>query len=476
MEREKERIRVQRADTNKNRAVSSHKFTAERASVKSNAAKKVVSKSAATGKSAVTGQYRKRAASDGSKRTTNSPAARQGKSDTKRSAVKSGKKTGFMKKLPGTVRFFIRLACVVVILVIIVSIWTGVSGWALSDLLSHGIQNIKDFSALSGKAESFPITLNGSISIKQEKLDNAIAVLTDNSVTIYNKNGHMARTQAHYMASPALAAAGNYALIYDIGGSKWRFESASGTILSGESEYNILSAAVSESGYFALVCVSDDAHSGIYVYNRSGKKIFGWNCVNYYITAAALSNSGRKLTVCGLNAENGMLKSAVYVLDVENSKEISLTTFTDELLLDVDYLKSGMAIVVGENSIITVSEDGGTVEEAFSDNIVTAYDFEYGSGFVYCTSPVEGSGLTTLTVLDTEGRQRFSEKLSCNITDVALSSDYVCLLSQGSAMTYTIGGKKIADFDVTVDAKRIDIIKDKAYVLCNTVLRRYAIA
>ncbi len=475
MDREKERIRVQRAEPDRSRSVSSHKTAAERTQPKNDVAKKVVSKAGAVGRNSVTGEYRKRAASDGSKRTTNSREVRRDTKDAKNINGKNGKVADFFKGLPTTVRFLIKLVGVVALIAVVVSIWTGVSGWSLGDLISHGVQNVKDFNALNGKGESFPITLNGSISLKQEKLDNALAVLTDNSVTIYGKNGHMARNQAHYMASPALAAAGNYALVYDIGGSKWRLETASGTLLSGESEYNILSAAVSESGYFALVCVGDDAHSGVYVYNRTGKKIFGWNCVNYYITTAALSGSGRKLTVCGLNAENGMLKSAVYVLDVEKSREISLTTFSDEILLDVGYLKSGMAIVVGENSIITVSENGDTVEKAFSGNKITAYDFEYGSGFVYSTSPIEGSGLTTLTALDTEGRQRFSEQLSCNVTDVALSTDYICLLSQGSAVSYTIGGKRLGEFDVTVDAKRVDIIKDKVYILCNTVMRRHGI-
>ncbi len=484
MDKEKERVSSHRTAPSSShktgaktvtKTASSHKETADRAAVKSDAAKKVVSKAATTERRTVSNEYSRRSSSDGAKRTTNSTKAQTRRSSGKKKTAKKKNTPQFIKKLPGTVWFLIKLMAVVLFLVIFVSIWTGVTGWGVGDLFSHSVQTVKDWSAMSGKGDSFPITLSGSLSSKQEKLAGGLAVLTDTSLTIYSKNGHTARTQAHYMASPALAAESNYALVYDIGGDRWRLETATETLCTGEAEFDILSAAVSRSGYFALVCAGDKFHSNVSVYNTSGKKIFGWNCANYYITSAALSSSGKRLTICGLNAEGGLLKSAVYVFDVENEKQISLTTFTDELLLDVGYLKSGMAIVVGEQSIITVSKDGETVETAASGNKVTAYDFDYGSGLVYCTSPVEGSSITTITALDTEGRQRFSSEVSCNVTDIAISSDYVCLLSQGFGVAYTIGGKQIEEFDVTVDAKKIEIVKDYAFILCNTVLRRESI-
>ncbi len=448
--------------------VTSHKTASSRQPSRGGSnAKKVVSKAASK---PVTQELNRRSSSDGAKRTSSAQTSSRKKSTRKKSSKR--KTPEFLRNLPTAARFLLKLGCVVLVLVLIVSIWTAVSGWAMGDLFSHSVQVVKDWGAYGGQGNDFPLTLSGSHSIKQEKIGDGLAVLTDTTLTIYGKNGHTARSQAHYMANPALAAESSYALVYDIGGDRWRFETASETLCTGEADSSILYASVSRSGYFVLVCSDDNYHSSVAVYNRSGDKIFGWKCANYYITSAAINSNSTLLTVCGLNAEGGLIKSAVYVLDITDRNELTVETFSDELLLDVCYLKSGKAVVIGSDSIITVSEKGDSIEALPLDNRVVAYDFDYSSGVVYCTSPVEGSSIAVLTALDTEGRQRFSQQLSCYITDVAISSDYVSVLSQGFGAVYSIEGSELREFEVTVDAKKIELIGDYSFILCNTVLRR----
>lgn len=474
MNKEKEKM-----PSHKTASTSSHKTSEKRpSSTGSSAAKKVVSKTAASKQAPKSGSYKpatnelnRRTVSRSAKRTVDSEKA-SSKPAVTRKRKKKKEPPKILKNLPAALRFALKLSCVILGLVVIVAVATAVSGWSVGDIISHSAQAISDWKAMQGSGEDFPVTLSGSLSVKQEKLASGIAVLTDTSLTVYSKNGNTARNQAHFMANPALAAEGNYAVVYDIGGDRWRFETAAKTLCTGEADYSIVSASVARSGYFVLVCSDDERHSAIYVYNRSGSKVFGWKSADYYITTAALSANGSYLTVCGLNAEGGILKSAVITFDVFGKKEIAREAFSDSLLLDVRYLKSGKAVVIGENSILTVSENGKKISVSHLNDYINSYDFDYDSGVVYCTSAVEGSLTKTLTALDTKGRERFSEEITCNVTDVCISSDYVCVLSQGFGALYTIGGKQIKEFDVTVDAKKIAIIKDKAYILCNTVLRR----
>ncbi len=470
MNKEKERVSSHKTAPAETRRAS------ERTSSGSSSAKKTVSK-AVSAKKPASDELGKRSAPSGAKRTssTSKTASRRTRTGSGKRSSRKKNTSKILKNLPATVKFLLKIGCVIVGLVLIVTIWTAVSGWSVSDLFSHSVQVVKDFGAFSGKGNDFPVTLSGSLSAKQEKIGSGIAVLTDTTVTVYSKNGHIARSQAHYMANPALSAESNYALVYDIGGTRWRLETASDTLCTGNADAPILHASVSRSGYFALVCNDADYHSSVSVYSKSGKKIFGWKCANYYITSSAINSNGTYLTVCGLNAENGLIKSAVYVLDITDRKEINVEEFSDELLLDIGYLKSGKAVIIGSQSVITVSENGKNIESTPLEDSVISYDYDYSSGLVYCTSPVEGSGISTLTALDTEGRERFTQKLSCNITDTAISSDYVCVLAQGFAAVYSIGGSEIKEFEVTVDAKKIELIDDYAYILCNTVLRREAI-
>ncbi len=465
---DKEKVITRKTSQSSTRATASDKGNSSRSSVSN--AKKTVSKAAKP----AANELNQRRSSSGAKRTTSTQSASpKRKTSKKKKSVKNNSRLSVVfEKLPSAARFLLKILGVILGLVLIITIWTSVTGWSFSDLCSHGVQSVKDANALSGRGSDFPLTLSGSHSIKQEKVGNSIAVLTDTSLTFYSQKGNMARSQAHYIANPALAAESNYALVYDIGGDRWRFETASSTLSFGKAEYSILSGNVSRSGYFSLVCSDAERHSSVYVYDRSGAKIFGWKSADYYITASALSGNGSKLIVCGLNVENGILKSTAVIFDVFDSKETAREIFSDTLLLDVKYLKSGKAVIIGEEHIITVSKDGRSFETDFLGEDVTAYDFDYNSGLVYCTSPVEGSSMTTVTALDTNGNQRFSQELSCNVTDIALSSDYVSVLSQGYTDVYTIGGKHIKKEETAVDAKKISIIKDNVFILCNTVLRR----
>ncbi len=472
MDKEKERV------TSHKTSQSTVRSSSAKSSSGSSSAKKVVSKKAQTDYRPATSELKQRTSSAGVKRTTNSATSTRKKTGTKKKNTKKkeSRLSAIFNGVPAAARFLLKLFCVFLVLVIIIVLWTSATGWSFGDLCTHSAQTVKDWSAYSGTGSDFPLTLSGSHSLKQEKIGGGVAVLTDTSLTFYSKKGNMARSQAHYIANPALAAESNYALVYDIGGDRWRFETASSTLCYGEADYTILSGNVSRSGYFSLVCSDSERHSSVYVYDRSGNKVFGWKSADYYITVSALSSSGETLTVCGFNAENGLIKSTVITFDVFKSKEISREFFSDTLLLDARYLKSGKAVVVGEQNIITVSKDGKVFESVPLPNDVTAYDFDYSSGLVYCTSPVEGSSITTLTALDTNANERFSQKLSCKVTDIAASSDYICVLSQGFASSYTIGGKFIKEFDTAVDAKKIAVIKDDAYILCNTVLRKERIS
>ncbi len=483
MDKEKERVsshKTSQSSTRKTTRSTSHKTASSSGTRKTtgsssgSAAKKVVSKADKQDQRPASSELSHRRNSSGTKRTTSAQQSSARKKPAKKKKKKQNSTwlSSVFEKLPSAARFLVKILCVALALVLIITIWTSATGWSFGDLCSHASQSVKDSSALSGRGNDFPLTLSGSHSIKQEKVGGGIAVLTDTSLTFYSKKGNMARSQAHYIAKPALAAESNYALVYDIGGDRWRFETASSTLSFGKAENTILSGNVSRSGYFSLVCSDSERHSSVYVYDRSGNKVFGWKSADYYITASALSSNGRNLVVCGLNAENGVLKSTAIVFDVFKSREISREFFSDTLLLDVKYLKSGKAVIIGENHIITVAKDGKSFEAETLGEDVIAYDFDYRSGLVYCTTPVDGSSMTTLIALDTNGNQRFSQKLDCNVTDIALSSDYVSVLSQGYTDVYTIGGKHIKKTETAVDAKKIAVIKNNVYILCNTVLRR----
>lgn len=387
-------------------------------------------------------------------------------SDKNRSGGKKEKKNE--TNISKTAKTVIRLAAVTLLLILAVSMWTSFSGWTFSETVDSIRLSFRDSGAMRGGAKKFPVPLSGTTAIKAEKLAGGTAVLTDTAMTVYSKKGMAAINSPHYMANPAMSTAGHYALVYDVGGERFRVETASGTISTGRTENNIISASIARCGRYAIVSEESTRLSQVYVYNSDGNALFGWHSADYYINSVALSDSGKYLTVCGLNASNGMICSAVIVFSIDDNAEIARQVFEDELLLDVGYTKSGCAIAVGEKRVICISEDAKTINKTELGSKVCAYDIDSESGAAVCTSDID---CAVLKVFDTKGRERFTAKTDDAVTDVSMANNHVCVLLQGTAQVYNGSGELKQSFTTAVDANRVLTLGDKAYIMCNTVLR-----
>ena len=404
---------------------------------------------------------------------------RKAPSTTKRTSYVSDKNpTGEQKQkktdtsISKTAKAVIRLVAVALILILTVSMWTSFSGWTFNETVDSIRLSFRDMSAMRGSAKKFPVPLSGTIAIKEEKLAGGTAVLTDTAMTVYNKKGMAAIITPHYMANPAMHTNGHYALVYDVGGERFRVETASGTLTTGKTESNIISACIARCGRYAIVSEESTRLSQVYVYDSDGNALFGWHSADYYINSVALSDSGKYLTVCGLNASEGVICSAVIVFSIDDNAEIARQVFEDELLLDVGYTKSGCAIAVGEKKVICISDDAKTINKTELGSKVCAYDIDNESGAAVCTSDIDCS---VLRVFDTRGRERFTAKTDDAVTDVSMSGNHVCVLLQGAAKVFNSSGDLKQSFTTAVDANKVITIGNKAFILCNTVLRMEAL-
>lgn len=357
----------------------------------------------------------------------------------------------------------IRLLAVLVILLLALALWRNRIDLSCANMTQCG----RDSFAMCGGGEGFPATINGSRSCAIEPIaGKGVALLSDTSMTIYDETAKEVTVNAHFMSSPAMKTAGRYAMVFDIGSTDFRVESASGTIATGDAERPLISCAISRNCCYAMVMQGSSKGeswlSSVEVFSRDGKSIHKWHCAEWYLTDAALSADGKYFAMAGVNASEGDLTSAIIIQEVGSKGEVAVYTMNNGICMSIEYNNDGTLFAVGSNSMYIITDNGTTKEEVVFDGQLTAYDICYDSGAAICVSNELG---TTLRVYDARGRERFSCKPENDAQSVALSGEACAVLGEGLLSSYRLDGTLISQIEANATTGGLLLVDRTAYTV-----------
>ncbi len=357
----------------------------------------------------------------------------------------------------------IRLLIVIVLVLAVVAAYRNRIDLSCANMIQCG----SDTMAMCGSGKGFPSTINGSRSLSIDTIaDSGIALLSDTSLTIYDETAKEAAVRAHFMSNPAMKVAGRYAVVFDLGSTSYRVESAADTITTGQSERPLISCAVSRSCHYALVMQGSSKGeswlSSIDVFDRNGESIHKWHCADWYITDAALSPDGKYLAMAGVNAAHGDLTSVIIIQKVGSKDQIAEYVLSDNICMSLEYNNEGILFAVGSNALTVVTEKGTVREDITYNGTLSAYDICYDSGAVICTFDELG---TTARVYDAYGRERCSYRADGAIQNAALSDEACTLLGDGYLNAIRLDGSLISRTEGNAALGGLLLINRTAYIV-----------
>jgi len=360
-------------------------------------------------------------------------------------------------------KVIIRLLIVIVLVLAMVAAYRNRIDLSCANMTQCG----SDTMAMCGSGKGFPSTINGSRSLSIDTIaDSGIALLSDTSLTIYDETAREAAVRAHFMSNPAMKVSGRYAVVFDLGSTVYRVESAADTITTGQAERPLISCAVSRSCHYALVMQGSSKGeswlSSIDVFDRSGESIHKWHCADWYITDAALSPDGKYLAMSGVNAAHGDLTSVIIIQQVGSKEQIAEYILSDNICMSLEYNNENTLFAVGSNALTVVTEKGTVREDITYNGTLSAYDVCYDSGAVICTFDELG---TTARVFDAYGRERCSYRADGAIQNAALSDEACALLGDGYLNTIRLDGSLISRNEGNAALGGLLLINRTAYIV-----------
>lgn len=160
---------------------------------------------------------------------------------------------------------FKRLAVFLLILAIFFGgwlVWEKMKQTSLAEQLAGGFAEL-------GSGSGYPMEISG-VTVRQIKtMGNALLVLTDTHLHIYNKNGKLLREVQHDYANPVIKCSGSRIILYDPSSRILRVESKTKTVKEMTFDEPVLFAALSDQNDLAVITNTQRFLGQVIVYDNS---------------------------------------------------------------------------------------------------------------------------------------------------------------------------------------------------------------
>lgn len=319
--------------------------------------------------------------------------------------------------------------------------------------------------------DGYPARITGSqvLPTNLRTADGMAVTLSDTALTVMNSTASPIISRQHSFSNPRMCMASGRYFVYNLGGTGYRMETISKTVLTGTAEGNIQCAALAQSGRFALATQGTGNASKLTVYLENGEVQYTYSFYDSYISAIALSRDGAKGVVSAVTTKNGAMHSVLYLFDFSKEAPVANIEIENNLILFLHW---------GDNDAITAVGDTGVyygTAPAFERDAATAFTSMTYDGASLAAYTAQGSEACvvlydgeTSTVLCIDGvNASVQVELEGKAVSCSLYGHSAAVLC-GSEVTVldTATGEKLASADVGRDAHAVALSSSSTgYVL-----------
>lgn len=383
------------------------------------------------------------------------------------------------KKRSVMARVLTRLLFVLVIGVAALWVWQN---WDSFDPRKM-MENMQIFFAGGQKGDGFPVEIDGNSVLFMNGVDNHLALLTDTAFVMLNgKGGEQVRRPNSYSQS-MMRTAGDYILIAELGGKRFRLEKRTETVLNVTADNvsddekkapvldepiqnAIVSCAVRADGTVVLATESSQSHtSEVVVYSSKGKKLFHKYNSSLLVVDVALSPDGKSVAFAGLEAVNGQMRSTVQVFDLKNAALIKQYTMNDVMLCTVSYYANGNVVAIGDTGCLVadLQKDEPVCQYYQTSELIGYQISSYTAAVVLRDYGASDGGQVLL--IDQSGSKKGTAKFDGSFRHCTFNKNNLMLLTSSHLYTVSNEGALSNTQDIPQDGRMVGVLNNQIVVL-----------
>lgn len=293
-------------------------------------------------------------------------------------------------------------------------------------------------------------------------LGDGMAVLSGTELRILSGDGTAALSKPLNMRSPALAAAGDVAVAYDVGGTElWLVNAAGEELLHLQqpADLPLIAASVNEAGYLAVTAEKNGCKGCVSVYDPNQTLIFEFNSVERFVTDARVAEDGRTLTAVTLGQEAGSFVSRMVVYDLSKTEPQTGWNVNGGVVLALEEIGDRMAAVC--DTVLAYGDPQGRTYGTYDYGGAYLRDWAVGENYtVLRLNRYYAGSIGRIVTVDLNGNERASLDVNEEVISVSAAGRYIAVLYAGRVVIYTPDLEEYARMEGAERAKDVLVCDD----------------
>lgn len=203
----------------------------------------------------------------------------------------------------------------------------------------------------------FPLYVTGGSDYQIGSADGELTVLTDSYLNFYKTGGSLVAARQHTYGSAMLQTAGDYALVYESGGTHFRLDTPGKNLFEKSVSDPIIFGRISSEGKIILITGSDICACKMYVFNVKGQQIYERDCVED-ICDVCFHPNGKGCCAVSVYVQEGMMKSVVHSYSFTAKDDLWHSQALDMLAISVYNTGEGNVFVLGDTRCVFLDAEG----------------------------------------------------------------------------------------------------------------------
>lgn len=336
----------------------------------------------------------------------------------------------------------------------------------ISDLIRNSFLTL-------GAGTGFPKSVNGSTVKDVYYINGAIATVTDTYIEIYSESGKEVLSLQHGHTSPEVCISANRILLYDKYNQFVSLFDFSGMLFSREIEGKISSAFIGRNGTFGIITQPGDCASELTVFDKNNKQLLAYKSANDLLGSAAVSDSGKYISVVGINASSGDFVSKIKVFKSNSNKVISESEIKG-LVISINSFGRSKFVATQSNKMYSVAAKNAQITEITENELIQSRFFN-SNNVLLVRGADSNLDASNVKVINRSGKTVLDCNIISNPDKVQYNDEYLAAAKGSIIYVYNKESKKVYSTDCGADASKFVLVKNKLYVACNENILEYKI-
>lgn len=191
--------------------------------------------------------------------------------------------------------------------------------------------------------------------------DKTIAVLSKNTLKLYNSSGKEEHSLNVEINNPIFGANGKYLVIAESKGHKVYLVADNNIIWQKDIEGDITKVEVNKNGYVAIVISNTSYKSEILVYDLNGNELFNRYLALDYAIDVSISEDNKYLSIAKANFTGTLIQSSIEIFLIETkNNEFNYQAESNKLIVNIEYQEKNKLVCMYDDSIHIIENNNDT--------------------------------------------------------------------------------------------------------------------